>query len=188
MRGRLDPGPLRPQAGHTVRRSAAARSCPAEIYPRCRRQDRPPPRQRPMRRSAAPTPGSPVRIEAAIPETCPAEIDDPAHFAHILARARSAMAATRRPARAAARPLIETADPDQGLRRECACAAPRIPSPNAVPPISTVRRTVLEFQPRWTRKSTSHPPIAKSANVATSHGTLVYTNECSRSICSANER
>ena len=55
------------------------------------------------------------------------------------------------------------ADPDQRLGRHCARAPrPECPARRAVPPISTMRRTALASQPRFTRKSTSQPPMARS--------------------------
>src|ERR1700679_2800627 len=55
----------------------------------------------------------------------------------------------------------------------CVFAAPRMPRPQVVPAIRTVFRTLLEFQPRSISQSTSHPPMTRSAAVATSHGTPV---------------
>src|SRR5215469_9147399 len=53
--------------------------------------------------------------------------------------------------------------------------APKIPSPQAVPPTSTTCRTRIGFQPLLIKASTSHPPIKKSVNVANSQGMLVYS-------------
>src|SRR5882724_5998825 len=50
--------------------------------------------------------------------------------------------------------------------------APKIPSPSAVPPMSTTWRTRIEFQPRWISVSTSNPPTDRSTSAANSQGTL----------------
>src|ERR1700744_1253991 len=89
---------------------------------------------------------------------------------------------------AAERPLIEMLIQNRACPALCACAAPRMPSPKAVPPTSTTFRTRLEFHPLGTRKSTSHPPTISSTTVAESHGTPVYRNESRRLMCRAEER
>src|SRR5438094_9253188 len=52
-------------------------------------------------------------------------------------------------------------------------AAPRMPNPQVVPATRTVFRTEFAFHPRSISASTSQPPTARSATVATSHGTPV---------------
>ncbi len=52
-------------------------------------------------------------------------------------------------------------------------AAPRMPRPQAVPPIRTLLRTEFAFHPRSINASTSQPPMARSVTVAMSHGTPV---------------
>ena len=70
----------------------------------------------------------------------------------------------------------------------CAWAAPKMPSPHAVPATSTTLRTSGAFHPRETSPSTSKPPMNRSVAVAKSHGAPVYRKECSRSMCKAPER
>src|ERR1700748_3365780 len=71
---------------------------------------------------------------------------------------------------AADNPPIEMLIHTSAVVALCVFAAPRIPSPHAVPPISTNRRTELAFHPRTINASTSHPPTVRSATVATSQG------------------
>ena len=49
---------------------------------------------------------------------------------------------------AADRPPIDRLIQNSALAAVCAVAAPKMPRPNAVPTISTVRRTLLASQPR----------------------------------------
>ena len=55
----------------------------------------------------------------------------------------------------------------------CVFAAPRIPKPHVVPATIIVFRTLLASHPRSMSRSTSQPPMTRSATVATSHGTPV---------------
>src|SRR5271170_2730974 len=71
---------------------------------------------------------------------------------------------------------------------EVAKAAPRIPTPRDVPPTKTNCRTRTEFRPARTSASTSQPPTSSSTQVAKSHGTPVYSDECDGSRCIEEER
>src|SRR5271168_127700 len=74
---------------------------------------------------------------------------------------------------AADRPPIDKLIQKSAQVAVVANAAPRIPIPREVPPISTYCRTRTEFQPARTSASTSQPPISNSTQVANSHGTPV---------------
>ena len=65
---------------------------------------------------------------------------------------------------AADSPPMETLIQKSACAGRVRLAAPRIPSPSVVPPISTVRRTRSAFHPRRISASTSQPPINRSVD------------------------
>src|SRR5277367_3955269 len=89
---------------------------------------------------------------------------------------------------AADRPPIDKLIQNSAHAVEAAKAAPRIPTPSVVPPIRTNCRTLTEFRPACTRASTSQPPTSSSTQVAKSHGTPVYRDECEGSRCIDEEK
>src|ERR1700733_13835933 len=62
---------------------------------------------------------------------------------------------------AADRPPIDRLIQSSAERGPCGFAAPRIPSPQAIPPTRIVLRTRLAFHPRWISASASRPPMAR---------------------------
>src|SRR5258705_11474543 len=84
---------------------------------------------------------------------------------------------------AADRPPMETLSQISAVIALCVFPAPRMPSPQAVPPTRTVFPTEIAVHPRSIRKSTNQPPLATDAKVEMKHGTPCKRDECNRSMC-----
>ena len=127
--------------------------------------------RRPTRRSASPLTTYPVMIGAAIPESWLEKFTMPPTVP-TLPRGAIIDGTDHPTGAAAARPPMEMLIQISARVAVWACAAPRMPSPNAVPQTMIALRTRLASHPRWIRKSASHPPL-RSVAVANSHGTPV---------------